>query len=179
MRNIRKLVNHVSTVIETVLQYRLEPSCGLAENLSIIGKKISKMNASGSHSPAIVDLLVGKESYKIKNKINKELLSSNSQKTRQLFISVEFKASEKLNGEVFNCELWNFGIQLPSIEKHEQENGLNTLKEEGIVHVLEFVIKNLKGFELVPVSNFNRNKYIISQKVTISESPNNDGILHY
>ncbi len=47
------------------------------------------------------------------------------------------------------------------------------------MQVLEFVIKNLKGFELVPVSNFNRNKYMISQKVTISETPNNDGILQY
>ena len=51
------------------------------------------MNANGAYSPAIVDLLAGKQSYKIKNKLNKELVGFNSQKSKQLFISVEFKAT--------------------------------------------------------------------------------------
>ena len=51
----------------------------------------------------------------------------------------------------------------------------NTYNESGIVQVLEFVIRHLKSFELLPVSSINkaiRNKYIINQKVSIYSSEN-------
>lgn len=53
MRNLKKQLNTISALIETILQARLEPSQISHRNLGELHKKISLMNETQNYDEAI------------------------------------------------------------------------------------------------------------------------------